>query len=483
MSKRGGGSLFSFMAQVAKKAMLFMKKDREKILSKVQFSTLFQIEKSFTPQIFRIGLVLAMMIYGTFGYLDYYAMPSNYRDSWFIRYAIIAPLLVIAYLLSYYKPLFQYRKTILFLLLISGQLGIIFMIGISIPGDLAYNSYYAGLILVMLWACFVFRVNFITTVFISVSTVLLYNFTAIFIQKVYLFPSEVNHWLILLNNNYFLIAAALLAIIGAYLIERQDKEIKRIHYELLAEKKELEKAKEKAEESDRLKSAFLANMSHEIRTPLNSIIGFSDLLMDPYFSTEQHAEFATYIKENGNNLLSVISDIMDFSKIEAGQILLRNTKFPVNKLVTDIYNEFIISAKEKNLELKLTLQNDTDEPFLVSDAERLRQIIINLLVNALKFTEKGSIEIGVRYDPDWVEFYISDTGIGISPENQKHVFERFWQVDSAKNRKYGGNGLGLTISQSLVKLLKGKIWMESAEGKGSVFHFKIPRNNPVSHNK
>lgn len=453
-----------------------MRNVKKRLISKIQLSTLFQVEKNFTPQVFRIGLILALLIYGTFGYLDYYAMPSNYDATWIIRYAIIGPLLVVAYVLSYYKSLFRHRKTILFLLLISGQIGIMFMIGISVPGDLAYFSYYAGLILVMLWACFVFRINFITTVFIAVSTVLLYNITAIVFQKILSYPYGTNPWLILLNNNFFLVAAAILAIIGAYLIERQDKEIKRVHDELIMEKRELELAKEKAIESDRLKSAFLANMSHEIRTPLNSIIGFSDLLTDQFYTSEQHAEFAAYIKDNGNNLLSVISDIMDFSKIEAGQIQFREYEFSIHKLLTDIYHEFQFKTKEKGVELRLALPENMKVIRIKSDGDRLRQIIINLLVNAIKFTENGYIEIGAQEIADNIEFHISDTGIGISSINHQHVFERFWQVDSSKTRKYGGNGLGLTISKSLVELLGGKIWMESEEGKGSIFFFSIPKN-------
>lgn len=448
----------------------------ERWFLKSQLSALFQIEKSFTPQVFRIGLILALLIYGTFGYLDYYAMPSNYNSTWIVRYAIIAPLLIAAYVLSYYKPLFRFRKTILFLLLMSGQLGIIFMIGISAPGDLAYYSYYAGLILVMLWACFVFRINFITTVFFAFSTVAFYNLTAIAFQNILSYPFGSNPWLILLNNNFFLTAAAILAVIGAYLIERQDKEIRRVHDELVLEKKELELAKEKAEESDRLKSAFLANMSHEIRTPLNSIIGFSDLIADPFFTPQQQAEFASYIKENGNSLLTVISNIMDFSKIEAGQVKPRLSEFSAEKLISEIYNQFVKTAADKQLELKKVLKRNNDDFRLVSDQDRLFQILTNLLDNAIKFTETGQIEIGVDVTSRSLDFYISDTGIGISAENQRFVFDRFWQADSAKTRRYGGNGLGLTISKSLVELLGGKIWLKSEEGRGSVFHVRIPKS-------
>ncbi len=234
---------------------------------------------------------------------------------------------------------------------------------------------------------------------------------------------------------------------------------------------ELIAAKEKAEESDRLKSAFLANMSHEIRTPLNSIIGFSDLLLDPFFGSDQHAEFAGIIKQSGNNLLTIISDIMDFSKIEAGQVLPRKKIFSVNKLVTDVKNECFPKALEKGIELKLDLAGDVK---IETDSERLRQILINLVSNSIKFTEEGFVEIGLKITERSVQFSVKDTGIGIPAKYSEKIFERFWQVESSFTRKYGGNGLGLAISKSLVELLGGKIWMESESGKGSTFYFSVP---------
>lgn len=445
-------------------------------VSKTPLSKLFQIEKGFTPQTYRVGIILAFVIYGAFGYLDYYAMPSNYVDSWILRYAVIVPLLVVAYALSYHKQFIKYRKVALFLLLISGLLGILYMIAISVPGDLAYYSYYAGLILVMLWACFVFRINFANAVFITVATVLLYNITAFIFQDVYSHSYGSKPWLIILNNNYFLISAGFLAIIGAYLIEGQDKEIKRVHDELVNEKKELEGAKQKAEESDRLKSAFLANISHEIRTPLNAIIGFSDLLTDSYFSQEQISEFAKYVKQNGDALLSVIDDIMDISKIEAGQITIRKSRLSVDNLVTELHHEFLLKSNEKGIELKTNLADNNEEIFIESDGERIRQVLVNLLTNAIKFTEVGSVEIGVINEINSVRIYVSDTGIGILPEHHEHIFERFWQVDSSKVRKHGGNGLGLTISKNLAKILGGDLRLDSIEGVGSTFTLIIPKN-------
>jgi PAS domain S-box-containing protein len=245
--------------------------------------------------------------------------------------------------------------------------------------------------------------------------------------------------------------------------------------ELKAAEVELISAKEKAEESDRLKSAFLANMSHEIRTPLNSIIGFSDLLIDPFFKSDQNIEFANIIKVNGNNLLTIISDIMDLSKIEAGQVQVKKRLFSVNQLIIDLQKEYSFKANEKGIELRFDLSNPKEETFVETDEAKLRQILVNFVGNAIKFTEKGTIEIGIKTNEKTIQFHVKDTGIGIPVEYHDKVFERFRQVESAFTRKYGGNGLGLPISKSLVELLGGTIWMESEHGKGSTFYFTIPR--------
>lgn len=234
-------------------------------------------------------------------------------------------------------------------------------------------------------------------------------------------------------------------------------------------------AKEKAEESDRLKSAFLANMSHEIRTPLNSIIGFSELLTDPDFDQNQRTDFAQMINENGNSLLAILSDIMDISKIEAGQVQINYTSISPYELINEIKREFSFKANLKGIELITSLNNLNEETSICSDEKKIRQVLINLVGNAMKFTSKGSIEIGLSGSDQSVEFFVRDTGIGIPEKYHNQLFKRFSQVESFNTRKYGGNGLGLAISKSLVELLGGKIWMESQEGKGSVFYFKIPK--------
>ena len=246
---------------------------------------------------------------------------------------------------------------------------------------------------------------------------------------------------------------------------------------------ELIAAKEKAEESDRLKSAFLANMSHEIRTPLNSIIGFSDLLLDPFYESDQHAEFARLIKINGKNLLSIINDIMDFSKIEADHVHVKKRLFSITQLISDTCKSYSFKALEKGIELRLDQSNTTEEIFIKSDEPKLRQILMNCVGNAIKFTEKGFVEIGFKIEGEFIQFHVKDTGIGISAEFHEQIFERFRQVEKASTRKYGGNGLGLAISRGLIELLGGSIWMESELGKGSTFYCKIPIKIEVTDKK
>jgi PAS domain S-box-containing protein len=237
---------------------------------------------------------------------------------------------------------------------------------------------------------------------------------------------------------------------------------------------DLTKAKERAEESDRLKTAFLANMSHEIRTPLNSIVGFADLMQDPDFDREQYADFAKIINNSGNSLLAIISDIMDISKIEAGQIKVVKTSFQVVQLIRQIHKQYSFVATEKGLNLKINVDNELETLVIESDENRIRQILVNFVGNAIKFTTKGSVEIGAKVQDHVIRFHVKDTGIGIPKEYHTEIFDRFRQVEDSNTRKYGGNGLGLAISKSLVELLGGQIGIESEQGKGSTFYFTVP---------
>ena len=237
---------------------------------------------------------------------------------------------------------------------------------------------------------------------------------------------------------------------------------------------ELFKAKEKAEENDRLKSAFLANMSHEIRTPLNCILGFAELLTDPDAEAGQRAEYAQLIETSGNNLLSIINDILDISKIEAGQVEVKKTVFSAKTMIQIIHKEFEWKAAEKGVQLRLGPTLPDDDLLVESDEIKIRQVLTNFIGNALKFTDKGYIEIGCKVARHEIQFYVTDTGIGIPEKYHKHLFDRFRQVETTPTRKYGGNGLGLAISKNLIELLGGTIGVESAPEKGSTFFFTLP---------
>jgi len=238
--------------------------------------------------------------------------------------------------------------------------------------------------------------------------------------------------------------------------------------------KELIEAKEHAEESDRLKSAFLANMSHEVRTPLNSIIGFSELMADPDFDGDQKDEFIQHIIANGNNLLTVISDIMDISKLESGEITIRKRQINARGFIENTKEKFSFLTEGTNLELRLIVPENNEETLIFADTERLNQIFNNLISNAFKFTANGQIEIGYQPKGKMIEFFVKDSGIGIPAEFHDTIFDRFRQVENSTTRKFGGNGLGLAISKKLVELMGGKIWVVSELGVGSVFYFTIP---------
>jgi CheY-like chemotaxis protein len=244
---------------------------------------------------------------------------------------------------------------------------------------------------------------------------------------------------------------------------------------------ELRKAKKKAEESDKLKSAFLANMSHEVRTPMNGIMGLAHLLANPEVEGETKQEYVNLILSSGNVLISLLDDIMDVSRIEANQVVASKENFQLNDLFKELHGFFSTEIEvmgKKVLELCYKLALDDASSMINTDRVKLRQILVNLLSNALKFTDTGRIEFGYQLQPDKaLLFYVSDTGIGINPEKQKRIFERFVQADNSLSRHFGGSGLGLSICKGFVDLLGGKIWVDSSTNKGARFYFTIPDVN------
>jgi|WetSurMetagenome_2_1015567.scaffolds.fasta_scaffold00535_4 PAS domain S-box-containing protein len=240
--------------------------------------------------------------------------------------------------------------------------------------------------------------------------------------------------------------------------------------------RQLKIAKEKAEESDRLKSAFLANMSHEIRTPMNGIMGFSIMLANPLLPQPERDAYVKFISSSCDQLLHIVNDIIDISKIEAGQIDLSETAFDLKELFEELYSYYSQAATEKRIELVIKPLPDklAANQRIISDRTKLRQVLDNLLSNAVKFTHSGKIILQCELVNRFIQFKVEDTGIGIPPDLQDAVFERFRQVETSYIKNYGGTGLGLSITKAYVEKMGGKIRISSELGKGSVFSFDLP---------
>lgn len=263
-----------------------------------------------------------------------------------------------------------------------------------------------------------------------------------------------------------------------YEIETQNEEYRLLNEELLV-------AKQKAEESDKLKTAFLQNLSHEIRTPMNGIVGFTQLLKDGRGNLETNRQYLEMIERSGDRLMNIIGDLVEISKIETGHISVSKSEFKVNSVIQELLLFHKKFSDEKGVELKIGNIEVDEEVFLSSDKSKLFLIFSNLINNAIKFTNEGRVEFGYHLGDEIIEFYVKDTGIGIKPEHQTLIFERFRQVDTSISRGYEGAGLGLSISKAYVEKLGGSIWLDNnpnesfSQPKGSTFKFSIPYSSQL----
>jgi len=291
---------------------------------------------------------------------------------------------------------------------------------------------------------------------------------------------------------WVLLICIFVVVLLTILIIKQSLQKNRIISELLQKnleiefaKEELERTKEKVEESDRLKSSFLCNMSHEIRTPLNAIMGFCNLVADPGVDATEKAQFIGIINQNIDALLELINDIFDIAQVEAGSMDIEETACNINDLLSSIQTYFNFekgSVGKDNLQVKLNRANKDSEFSILTDKYKLRRTISNLVENALKYTEEGSIEIGYVYtNSGMIEFFVKDEGIGFEQDKADVIFKSFRQVDDSSTRKYGGLGLGLTVAQKFTELLGGELWAQSEPGKGSIFYFTIPYKKVTGH--
>lgn len=245
----------------------------------------------------------------------------------------------------------------------------------------------------------------------------------------------------------------------------------------------LRAAKEKAEESDNLKTAFLANISHEIHTPLNGILGFTELLQDPSLSNEEQQEYILSIKQSSERMRQIVKDLIDISKIETKQMTLIKKESSINTILNEAYRLFNLEAMNKNIEFTLDTPLDEAQSIMNIDPDKIMQVINSLLSNAFKFTTKGKISFGYKQKDNLLEFYVSDTGIGINPDMSNIIFERFRQVDIHDAGNYQGAGLGLFISKFFIEMHNGKMWVDSEIDKGSTFYFTLPHQNSIKNHK
>lgn len=430
----------------------------------------------------RVSFVLVTILYSIFGYLDTLMFPDFANVFHLIRYAFVLPVLLSVLILSFTPVFLKIWQAVIFIATLAAGIGIIIMI-LFVPDNYAY---YAGMLLIFSAAYFILKLRFIIATIACWIIMLIYNLGAIFYANS---PIDV-----VINTNFFFISANIIGMFAAYSLEFYTRRNFFLNQQLDSEKshieeinKNLEKtieertnemflAKERAEESDSLKSAFLANMSHEIRTPMNGILGFSELLKNPELTSDQQKKYIQIIEKSGSRMLNTINEIIDISKIESGLVKLNITDFNILELIENIYSFFTPEVIAKGIDFNIRNTTLKDEIIIQNDSEKTYAILTNIVKNAIKYTEKGSIDIGCYFQDDSLVIFVKDTGIGIPLDRQDAVFERFIQADIADVMARQGSGLGLSISKAYADMLGGEIWLESKEGVGSTFYLSLPYN-------
>lgn len=442
----------------------------------------------------RIAMVISLGLYIVFAFLDVLLFPNLIKTFHEIRFYIVVPFvsLVIAY--TFHSSSYKYLQLLTSISVLVAAFGIIAM---SYIGGRDVNTlYYVGLMLVFIFNYDFLKLRFIAASIVGGLIIVGYIVNALLIN---IDPS------IFTASLFFLVSANIMGMVSAYFYESLNRQ--HFYSQLILEKEkqntveinlhledtvnlrtanlekanlELTVAKEKAEESERLKSVFLATMSHELRTPLNAIIGFSQFIESEDNDPAENREHAQIINASGLHLLGMIENLLDITLIESGQIKVRLSEFLLIELLADVNN--IISQEQIKLEKQLiSLSFDPTEiksDFKIKgDRNKIKQVLINLLKNALKYTELGEIKYWceeiLENGHSYLKFYVSDTGIGILEEKKEIIFDVFRQADDTHARKYGGVGIGLTIARNLVNIMGGEIGVDSIEGKGSTFYFTI----------
>ncbi|HEX7760777.1 MAG TPA: ATP-binding protein [Caulobacteraceae bacterium] len=420
------------------------------------------VESLFTRETFaqsivfiRAYLLAGAGLYFTFGFLDLIIGGAIADYLLAIRYGIVCPILLGIFGLTFLPAFFRIGQWALALAMLSTGLGVVVMTAIMPP---PFNSlYYAGIIMVVIYCSSLIRLKYRFGVMISLLLVTGYQASAIWINPI---PRN-----ILVSNDFFLVMATAVGLFSGYL---QELYIRKAY----AARKIVDEARQVADAANQAKSEFLATMSHEIRTPLNGVLGMVQAMAGEALSSAQR-ERLTVIGESGEMLLAILNDMLDLSKIEAGKLTLENGDFDLATLACGVRTTFAPLAAAKGLAFSVEVATDA-AGFYRGDALRVRQILHNLVSNAVKFTNAGRIDLRIGPADGGLRFCVTDTGIGMCPDQIEGLFDKFVQADSSTTRRFGGTGLGLSICRELCTAMGGRIWSDSDVGRGSRFTVQLP---------
>lgn len=464
------------------------------MLNKINFSSIinfFKKDIDFKSEIeqFRAQSLIRFILIGIVLLLVFMAktIAAGTYSSLYVQFVILFALFLSLFLFRFGKHKVVGNFLSLFLILFEIS-SVFFNYSKDIPMNFMIDEYYLFL------AFLVFTPMFASRTVVIVNTILVIGSSVTaFIFKKNDFPPEVIHTAAIGTGVYVL--SVIIIFVFSYLYtdilykairelnkkfiseEQKNKELFQNSQMIRLQNEEIQLAKEKAEESNRLKSSFLSNMSHEIRTPMNAVLGFTEILKSTELNSKQ-TEYINIIETGGKHLLNLINDIIDISKLESNQIKIEESKCNLNFLLHELKDFFTLDLiKEEKEHVKIFLNkgfNDGQDAIYI-DSFRLRQILINLISNAVKFTDKGKIEISYTLNKDsMILFSVKDSGIGIHKNELNMIFERFRQSDETTQKKYGGTGLGLAIAKACTNLMNGEIWVESVKNEGSTFLFTIP---------
>ena len=424
----------------------------------------------------RIYLVAAALLYLMFGFLDYVVGGSLVATLWFVRYAIVCPIFLAAAAMTYVPAFDTLAQTVLSIAMIAPGIGVIIMTAIMPP---PFNSlYYAGLIMVVIYGSSLVRLRFVNSVFISLLLVALYQVVSILIN-----PIPFKDYL---NNNFFLVMATAVGLFSAYTQEMYIRRSYKSQKVIEAKNEAANLLLLEADKANKAKSEFLANMSHELRTPLNAIIGFSDILKRQLFGNlgdPRYSEYVTDINDSGNHLLAIINDILDLAKAEAGKLTLQEEDIDLVRCLDDAMR--MCRGRAVTAGVNLNFANATESIYAHVDERLIRQIVLNLLTNAIKFTnEGGKVTLSIAAEPGQdIVIQVQDTGIGIAQEDIARVIRPFEQVETVLSRSHGGTGLGLPLTSKLTELHGGTFDIQSQVGIGTTVIVRLPperlRESPV----